>query len=172
MRDGDSDDEVAVGDGPVVARGHDQVLAALATIGSRPAHVDDEPEPRVVDGVGPATGRDLDDRRTVALEVEDARHVDGVGVPGQEQRSRVQQMVQDADLVARRDADLLHPHAHRLQRRRRHAVEEHLDTTQEVEVVEEEVGGRPVGKPSANSSVPIRVSTRSGVRILAGTGVL
>ena len=103
-------------------------------------HVGDEPEPGVVDGGRTAAGWDLDDGGAVAFEVEDARHVDGVGVPGEEQRVRVQQSVEDADLVAVRDADVLHPDAHRLQRRGRHAVEERLDAPDEVEVVEEQVG--------------------------------
>ena len=65
------------------------------------------------------------------------------------------------------------PDAHRLERRGRHAVEERLDAAQEVEVVVEQLGASPaVGKPSVNSSVPMRVSTRSGVMILAGIGVL
>ena len=175
IRDGDSSDEVAVGDVAVVAGGNDQVLAALAAVGSRAAHVDDEAEPGVVDGARPATGRDLDDGRAVAIEVEDARR---------RRRCRCcrsgtaalesSRSVDDADLVAAVDADARPcPMPHGLERRGGDAAEEHLDAAQEVEVVDRASAAvSSVGNPSVNSSVPIRVSTRSGVMILAGAGVL
>ena len=79
------------------------------------------------------TRRDLDDGGAVSLEVEDARHVHGVGVTCEEQRVRVQKLVEDADLVTRRDPDVLHPDPHRLQRRRRRPAEKRLDSAQEVD---------------------------------------
>ena len=102
MCDGDSATKYPSGIVAVVARGDDEVLAALAPVGTGPAHVDDEPEPGVVDRARSAAGRDLDDGRAVAVEVEDAGRVDGVGVAGEEQRVRVQQVVDDRDLVAGR----------------------------------------------------------------------
>ena len=52
------------------------------------------------------------------------------------------------------------------------SAEERLDAAEEVEVVVEELAVGGVGNPSLNSRVPIRVSTWSGVMILAGIGVL
>jgi hypothetical protein len=135
-----------VGDASVVSGGDDQVLAAISAIGTGPAHVGDESEPGVVDGARATTRRDLDDRGAISFQVEDPRHVHGVGVTGQEQRGRVEQAVEDADLVAGRDSDLLHPDPHRLQRRRRYTVEERLDTAHEVEVVAQELRGRLGGE--------------------------
>ena len=138
--------EVSVRNRAVVSGGQDQVLATGAAIRTRAAHVGDEPEPRVVDGGRAATGWDLDHGGAVPLEIEDARDVHGVGVAGQEQRGRIQQSVQDADLVAGRHADLLHADPHRLERSGRHTAEEHLDSAEEVQVVEEELRGRLGGE--------------------------
>jgi len=142
--------EVVVGDRTGVPRRHDEVPAALAAIRARAAHVDDEPEPGIVDRPRSAPRGDLHHRRSVAVEIEERRGVDRVGVAGEEQRMRIEQVVGDADLMADDGADPGHAPPHRLQGCRGHAVEEPLHAAHEVEVVIEPScrlgGGEPVGE--------------------------
>ncbi len=94
-------DEVAVRYLAVVVGRHDQVLPALPAVGSGGAHVDDEPEVGVVDRAGPAPRWHLYDGGTVGGQVEQGEGVNGVGVPGEEQRVGIHQLVEDHHLVGR-----------------------------------------------------------------------
>ena len=81
----------------VVARRHDQVLAAFAAVGTGHSDVDDPAEPVVVDGAE-KLGRRLQDHGALG-EIEDAHDVDRVRVGRQEQRLGIHQLGEDEDLV-------------------------------------------------------------------------
>ena len=94
--------------------------------------------------------------------------VDGVGVPGEEQRVRVHQVVEDHHLVRCR-------HTHPVRPRRIPPGTPSGRSSGRPRPRGGSPGGRRrcgwwprVGKPSKNSSRPIRVSTESGVMIYAG----
>ena len=97
---GMGDEVAALGQRPVIARRHDQVLAAQPAVGAGAADVDDPGEPHVVDRAD-GVRRLLDHHRAVG-EVDGRHVVDRVGVGGQEQRVRVHQLREDDDVVVLR----------------------------------------------------------------------
>ena len=105
------DVKAAVGQRPVIARAHQQVLAALAAIGSGQADVGDPPEPHVVDRPEDRARRrhhrNVDHHRPVR-EIDERPEVDRVRVRGQEQRRRIHQLGEDQELVVL-DADAEEP---------------------------------------------------------------
>ena len=54
---------------------------------------------------GPGAGRNFDDRRPVGLQVEEHQAVDGVRIAGEQQRIRIDQLIEDDGLVALGRAD-------------------------------------------------------------------
>ena len=135
----------AVGQRPVIARPDEQEPAALAAIRARQPEVDDPAPPHVVEDPERLRRR-LDDHRP-RRQIDDADEVHRVGVRGQEQRLRPQQLREHQDLVVLRPR-LLEALAQRVRRRSREAVEEHVQGVREVEVVIHELAGLGLGKPS------------------------
>ena len=163
------DEVAALGQRPVVAGRHDQVLAAEAAVGSRAADVDDPGEPHVVDRAD-GVRRLLDHHRAVA-QVDRREVVDRVGVGGEEQRARVHQLGEDDDAV--RAGDLLEALAQRIGRGAAEAVVVDVERAGEVERVVDRSAVSAVGTPSLNSSVPIArldaVGADSDCTVSAGT---
>ena len=131
------DEVAALGQRPVVAGRHDQVLAAEAAVGTGAADVDDPGEPHVVDRADRVGGL-LDHHRAVA-QVDRREVVDRVGVGGEEQRRRVHQLGEDDDAV--RAGDLLEALAQRIGRGAAEAVVVDVERAGEVERVEDPFGG-------------------------------
>jgi hypothetical protein len=125
---------------PIVIRREDDVGPSLPLIWAGNAHVHDEAEVRVVDGARAAARRNLDDGRALA-EVEERGGIDGVRIPGEEERGRVHQPIEEDDLVRRGGPELHHAEAEALDGGCRNPVQERLYAAQEVEVVEHRIGG-------------------------------
>ncbi|MNP23582.1 hypothetical protein D3C76_1162990 [compost metagenome] len=120
---------------PLIVRWQDQVLTPLAAVRAGGAHVRYEAEVRVVDSPRARPWWNLDNGCAVLLEIQEHRQIDRVGVAGQHQRSRIQQLVHDECLVRG-----IHPHAEVTQAQPFNGgggdtIEEGLHASHEVEVV-------------------------------------
>ena len=100
-------------------------------------------------------------------EIERADDVDRVGIGGQPQRLGIHQLGVDDDLVVL-DADALQALADRVDADALKGVGERALRVREVDVVVDLVQVALLGAPSLKSSVPMRVSTLSGVAIDGG----
>ena len=125
-------DVIAGRDFALVARRQEQVLAALAAVGTGEADVGDPEEAGVVDRPEDA-GRDLHDRRPV-LDVDLGDAVDGRGVGRQQEGPRIEELLGDAHAEGAHPG-LLHALEEGVDRGRRAAGQEGLDSPREVELV-------------------------------------
>mmetsp|Transcript_36166 Transcript_36166/g.72817 ORF Transcript_36166/g.72817 Transcript_36166/m.72817 type:complete len:435 (+) Transcript_36166:253-1557(+) len=128
-------DKVAFWRFALISRWQDEVLAALAAVRTRPAHVYDEPEVRVVDSPRTSPRGYLDDRGPVPLQVQQADGVDGVSVSCEEEAVGVHEPIEEHDLVGLVDADAPHPYPQGLDGCERDEVQEDLHAAHAVEIV-------------------------------------
>ncbi len=98
------DHEVALRHVALVAWRQHQELAALALVRAGHAQVRHVAEGHVVE-YAKHPGREIDDRRTVLLEIEEAHRIHRRRIPREQQAGGIHQRVPDGDLVARIGAD-------------------------------------------------------------------
>jgi hypothetical protein len=132
------DHEVPIGHLTDVARRQEQVLAALALVGTERADVNEEAL-QEAHRVAEHPRRRLQDRRSITAEVEESQPVDRLGVRGQQQRLGVHHRLPDQDLLGRRRAKVPEPATCLDHRHRRDLGQVDLDRPVEHQLIQQRV---------------------------------
>ena len=120
----------------IVAGWQHEVFASLPLIGTRRTKIHDVSREGIDNDSRTGARRDLDNGRSVSLQIEKHRDVDRVRIAGKEQRIAVHQLVEDDDLMSLFLAQFNVPASGRLDIGRRHSVQKGVNAPVNIQIVQ------------------------------------